>query len=234
MACILAAVAVGGTLVSCSKTSIPSAPGPALGSIVLSESFEESPDSLASLYAQVSYAPNWGLMTITDSAAHTGKQSLTSDSNCVGIKGTIGMEVEDSTVGLQFYLMAKRPEEINLNAGLAQLGSAGNGLFAFVAMGIDKSDSFTCLYQQQPYNGNSGTGVIQKNVVPLGFNKWYKCNIEFNYTNDTATYFLNGAVVYKVNFGGLGGISELFAMRDSLGSQGPKDYYLDDITVYQK
>jgi hypothetical protein len=231
---MVAAAALGTITLSCSKKSSPIGPVIPAGGVIFNEGFEEHPDSLGLLYAQVSYASNWGLMTITDSAAHAGKQSLTCDSNCTGIKGTIGTEIEDSTAGIQFYLMAKKPEETDFSAGLAQLGSAGNGLFAFVGMGIDKSDSFTCFYQQQPDNGNSGTGMIQKNVVPLGFNKWYKCNIEYNYGNDTATYFLNGAVVYKVDFGGMQAISDFFAIRDSLGSQGPKDYYLDDITVYKK
>ena len=61
-------------------------------------------------------------MTITDSAAHTGKQSLTSDSNCIGIKGSLGSQIEDSTAGIQFYLMAKKPEETDFIAGMAQTG----------------------------------------------------------------------------------------------------------------
>lgn len=236
--CALVAVAMGGIIMSCNKNSNPAAPGPAPGpgDVVYSEGFEESPDFLGLLYVQINYATNWGLMTITDSAAHTGKQSLTSDSNCIGIKGSLGSQIEDSTAGIQFYLMAKKPEETDFIAGMGQSGSAPNGLYSFVGMGIDKSDSFTCLYQQSPYNGTSdtNTGVIKKNVVPLGYNQWYKCNIEYNFNDDIATYYLNGAIVCKLKPGGFYGMGQFFAMRDSLGKQGPKEYYLDDVTVYKK
>jgi len=100
-------------------------------------------------------------------------------------------------------------------------------------MGIDKSDSLWYTLQKSD-NPQADSDLVYKNFAALEFNKWYKCAIEYDFNLQKATYFLNGLVVYTRSAPGIHVLDMFITMRDELGSQGPKDYFIDDITIYKR
>ena len=211
----MAAVATGGIIVSCTEKNNPSGTTVTPRNVIFSENFEGNADSVLANYMPL--VPGQAKMPITNAIAFSGKQSLTSDSDNTGIKDFIGTPIEDSIAGIEFYLYAAAPQEIDFIAGMAQSGSAANGLSMLLGMGIDKSDSLK-LYYQQTYPDP----LIEKNLAPLGYKKWYKCNVEYDFNDSMLTCSLNDAVVYKQPASSPMQISHFVAMRDSIGSQGPR------------
>ena len=220
--CILAMVAIGAMLIRCNSASPTSSPS--FANVLLSEGFESD----AALSA-LTFAPGWGNMSKSTAHAHSGKYSLTSDSNQTGIKEPFDL-IADSIAGLQFYLMATTAEHINFFGALARSGSAWNGLYAILGLGISQSDSLMYVYQYAP---NDSTNE-QKCFAPLQFNKWYQCNVEFNFTTSVLTYSVDGKVVGTKNTDNMMMLGLFVTTRDNLGSQGPKGYYMDDVTIYKK
>ena len=224
--CAIAAVALGGLLICCDKKDASSAPPAPERNAVLSEGFENG----ISDYMQVTYAPEQGLMSVSTNYAHSGTHSLTSDSNNTGIRKSLDDPISDSIAGLEFYLMAKKAERTNFVAVIARSGSSANGLYTILGMGIDKSDSLKYIYEYQP----DDTSNEHKNFAALEYDKWYKCNIEYDFNDSTVTYFLDGRIVHTRSTPNLIALTSFVIMRDSLGSPGPKDYYVDDVTIYKR
>ena len=224
---IAAVVAVCGITITCNKDSGTTVPQ---RTVVFSEGFEEANLSDAG-YMQVTYATGQGMMSISTNAAHSGKSSLTSDSNNTGIRKSLNDAISDSIAGLEFYLMAKKAEHINFFAAIARPGSSANGLFTIMGIGIDKSDSLKYIYENEP--GDSVNNE-HKNFAALVFNKWYKCNIEYDFTNAILSYYVDGTVVYTKSAPNPMSLQMFVAMRDSSGSQGVKGYYIDDVTIYKR
>jgi hypothetical protein len=221
-------------VVSCSKKT----PNPVTppddqppGNVILSEGFEGDSTYLDSNnYRQITYDPAQGRMSISTQHAHSGKSSLTSDSNNTGIKKGISPSIDDSIAGLQFYLMATKLAHTNFLAAICKPGSSANGLFTIIGMGIDKSDSLKYVYENAP-----GDPINEhKNFAALTLNKWYKCKIEYDYSDTTLTYFLDDATVYTRTAPSPMTLQTFVVMRDSLGAQGPSGYYVDDIIVYKR
>jgi hypothetical protein len=223
-------VAAGAVLIfmGCNKQTDPAGPIPPARSVIFSEGFETD---LAN-YSQVTYMPGWSIMSISTAAAHASSaQSLTSDTNLSGIKRAFYPGIEDSIAGLEFYLMAKQAGQTDFYVALATSGSSFNGLFTIMGMGIDKSDSLWYIYENTPTDSAS---MEHTNFAPLGFNIWYKCNIEYEFSTSTLTYSLNDSVIHTRTVPTTNAIPLFVAMRDSVGAQGPKEYYIDDVTVYKR
>ena len=225
---VICLVALSAAIIMCNNpdgvTGID--PGFPPGTMMLSEGFETDTAQLL----QYTYAPGWGIMSRTMDHAHTGKYSLTSDSNRTGIKKYFDDNIIESVAGLQFYLMATKAEQINFYAAIARSGSAWNGLYTIFGMGISKSDSLEYFCQYAPDDSTNE----QKCFAPLQFNKWYQCRIEYDFTTKTLTYLLDGTVVGTKSTPYVSSLSMLVTIRDESGSPGLKGYYIDDISVYRK
>lgn len=225
---IFATIAMISILFGCnSKSNNPQAPTDPNRNVLLTENFET--DLLK--YQQVTYMPGWGMMSISAQAAHSGTHSLTSDANLTGIKKRLDAEIQDSIAGLEFYIMAKKGEQINLFAALCQSGSSFNGLFTIMGMGISKSDSLYFVYENTPTDSAT---MKHQNFAALQFNKWYKCNIEYDFNTSILNYYLDGAVVGTLTVPQAGTLPLFVVLREDLISQGAKEYYIDDVTIYKK
>jgi hypothetical protein len=228
MVCTMAAAALCAIAVSCGKkdTNPVKPPDQPLGNVILSEGFEGD----LSNYRQITYAPEQGLMSISTQHPKTGSGSLTSDSNNTGIKKLLEPSINDSIAGLQFYLMATQTSHTNFIAALCKPGSSANGLFAIYGMGIDQSDSLKYVFENAP-----GDIINEhKNFAALTLDKWYKCKIEYNYTDTTLTYFLDNDTIYTRTAPNPMTLQIFVVMRDGLGAQGPSGYYIDDVTIYKR
>lgn len=195
------------------------------GKVILSEGFEGNLEN----YNQVTYHPEDGKMSISTQYAHSGKGSLTSDSNYTGIKTRIDPALDDSIAGVQFYLMATKASQTNLLVAICKPGSSASGLFTIIGMGIDKSDSLKYVYESAP--GDSANSVY-KNFAALTFNKWYKCKIEYDFPNSNLIFYLDDGIVHQQKTENPLFLSYFAAMRDGLGAKGPSGYYIDDLAIY--
>jgi hypothetical protein len=221
------AVAISGMIVECKNNNGPIAPADiAPGNLILSEGFETD----LSNYKQVTYYPSEGMMSLSTQHARSGKGSLTSDSNNTGIKKVLDPSINDSIAGLQFYVMAAKTAHANFMAAMGKAGSSANGLLTIIGMGIDKSDSLKYVYENAPND------IINehKNFAALTLNKWYKCKIEYDYSDTTLTYYLDDAVVYTRTAPSPMTLQIFIVMRDDLGAQGLSGYYLDDVRVFKR
>ena len=216
------ALAICAMVLSCDKNN----PVQPLGNVIFSEGFEGG----LSNYRQVSYYDQDGMMSISTKYARSGKGSLTSDSNNTSIQRTMDPAITDSIAGLQFYLMATSAAQTNFIAAICLPGSSSNGLFTIFGMGIDKSDSLKYVYEKAP----NDIANESKTFAALKFFKWYKCKIEYNYSDTTLTYYVDDAVVGTRNAPSPMSLQRFVVMRDGLGAQGPAGYYIDDVTIYKR
>ena len=188
-------------------------------------------------YMKIYNPAAYGWMSVTTKAAHTGAYSLTSDSNNTGLRKWLDSPISDSIAGLAFYLKASQSGKTDFFAAIVTMGtSAGmldNGFSTVLGMGIDKSDSLWYTFQKYD-DPQADSDLIRKNFAPLEFNRWYKCAVEYDFTAKTLTYFLDGAVVFTRSAPGIRKLDMFITYRDGLGAQGPKDYFIDDITIYKR
>jgi hypothetical protein len=221
------AVVISGMIVTCNKEGGPAAPVDKVpGTIILSEGFEGD----LSNYRQVTYQAGQGMMSIATQHARSGKGSLTSDSNNTSIKRMISPSIDDSIAGLQFYLMATKPAHTDFFAALCKPGSSANGLYTIIGMGIDTSDSLKYIYENMP-----GDPINEyKKFAAFTLNKWYKCKIEYNYSDTTLTYFLDNDTVYTRTAPSPMTLQIFIVMRDGLGAQGTSGYHIDDVAIYKR
>jgi hypothetical protein len=236
--CVVAALAVYGIVVRCNSNSGPiTTPIAPPRHVILSEEFEGTNLDSAG-FRQAYRGPDYGWMYITTNAAHTGTYSLTSDSNKTGIRKLLAVDqfINDSIAGLEFYCMAATAGQTEFYAAFGQGGnSAGmlpNGWQTVFGMGIDKSDSLWCMYEKYDYP-QADSDLVHKTCGALELNKWYKCTIEYDFAAMVLTYYLDNAPVYSRS-APQRTIEEFVVYRDTVGAQGPKDYFIDDITIYKR
>ncbi|MBN2036561.1 MAG: hypothetical protein JW768_07440 [Chitinispirillaceae bacterium] len=235
---IIAAVAVCGIVVTCdNENSSPTTPPPPQRHVILSEGFEGTNLDSAG-FRQAYRGLDYGWMSITDKAAHTGSYSLTSDSNKTGIRKLLAVDqfITDSIAGLEFYLMAKEAGQTEVYAAFGQGGnSAGmlpNGWQTVFGMGIDNTDSLWCMYEKYDYP-QADSDLVHKTCGALALNKWYKCTIEYDFAAMVLTYYLDNVPVYSRSAPNRT-IEEFVVYRDTLGPPGPTDYFFDDVTLYKR
>jgi len=222
------AVALSGMVVKCSNPAGPAVtpPDKAPGTIILSEGFEGD----LSEYKQLTYLPGQGMMSLSTQKTRWGKGSLTSDSDNTSLRRPLDPSIDDSIAGLQFYLMATRASHTNFTAGLCKIGSSANGVYAFYGIGIDRSDSLNYIFQNAPNDPINE----QKNFAALALNKWYKCKIEYNFSDTTLTYYLDNTLIRTMPAPSPLTIGAFVAMRDSAGAQGASGYYIDEVSIYKR
>lgn len=100
----------------------------------------------------------------------------------------------DSIVGMEYYLMATSSAKTNFIAFLGKEGGSIRNSAYYVGIGFDKSDSIKILW-----TSNAVAAQENQNVAPITFGKWYKCTVEYNILNYTATYYLDNKVVGKTS-----------------------------------
>jgi hypothetical protein len=141
--------------------------------------------------------------------------------------------IDTGVIGAEFYIMAQSSARTNFIAFLGKdAGSSRNSMW-YCGMGFDKSDSVKYVYSTElTVNEQS------KNVAAIQFNHWYKCAIEFRFSDTTATYWLDGARVgeQKLVFTKIVPIGyDMFVVyRNAAGANGPAKYYLNDWAVFTK
>ena len=179
----------------------------------------------------------YGWMSVSTKAAHSGNSSLASDSNNTGLRRWLDDPISDSIAGLEFYLMAKSAGHTDFFAAIVTMGTSagmlGNGFSTLLGMGISKSDSLWYAFEKWG-NPQPDSDLVHKSFAALEFNKWYKCTIEYNFATKQVTYFLDNTAIFTRNAPGFRMLDMLVTFRDGLGEQGPKDYYIDDISVYKR
>lgn len=206
--------------------------------VIISEGFEGN--NLDSVGFRKAYrGDDYGWMSITNKVGHNNSSySLSSDSNNTGIRQllTVDQFIKDSIAGLEFYLKATSAGQSNFYAAFGQGGnSAGmlpNGWQTVFGMGISKSDSLWYMYEKYSYP-QADSDLVHRNFEELKLNKWYKCNIEYDFSKGKLNYYLDNSIVFSKT-APKRTIEECIVFRDTLGKQGPKDYYLDDFTVYKR
>jgi len=139
--------------------------------------------------------------------------------------------VMDSIVGMEYYLMAKSSAKTNFIAFLGKEGGSIRNSAYYVGMGFDKSDSIKMLW-----TSNTVAGQENKNLSPIVFGKWYKCNVEYNITNFTATYYIDNKVVgtpHVMPSLSTFGYNMFVVYRNEKGQDGMAPYYFNDVTLYK-
>jgi len=190
-------------------------------------------------------------MRATTEAAHSGKYSVTSDSNrtalVVKLEGILPNlynnpeinKINKGICGVEFYIMAKAKGGINFTLELGQYAGSSGGLSKSFGIGFDIFDSIKATH----YDADGGR--TDKMVEPIKLNYWYKCKIEINFNDSTATYYIDGNMVDqgKLPSREMYGIDKMLIFRGPLAQkgdeypecqEGPKPYYIDDIVLYTR
>lgn len=160
---------------------------------------------------------------------HPGSIFSTTNSTAQALSfSSIGSDPEyDSIVGVEFQLLARASAKTNFIAFLSkETGSRGSAYH--LGIGFDTSDSIKILW-------STGDVAAQedKNIAPIQFGKWYKCTIEYNITNQTATYFVDNKVVGTNIMPSTSGYNMFVVYRDDKGQDGMAPYYFNDFTLYK-
>ncbi len=136
----------------------------------------------------------------------------------------------DSIIGMEYYLMAKSSAKTNFIAFLGKEGGSIRNSAYYVGMGFDKSDSIKILWTH-----NAVAAQESKNVAPITFGKWYKCTVEYNVINYTASYYLDGKFVgtHVMPSVSTFGYNMFVVYRDAKGQDGMAPYYFNDFTLYK-
>lgn len=174
-------------------------------------------------------------MRITADAAHAGTHSITTDSNRTALLYYTDSRIEKGIVGAEFYIRANAAGQTNFTVEIGQNAGSSGGLGKAFGLGFDKTDSVKCTYY------DSYTGQNDKMLSAIQANRWYKCDVEVDFTAKTAAYFLDGAKVRTVGLPTqeMYGIDRVLVFRgmglvDLPNAEGPKPYFADDIVFYKK
>lgn len=142
----------------------------------------------------------------------------------------IGNDPEyDSIIGVEFQLLANASAHTNFVAFLSKETGSRSSAY-HLGIGFDKSDSIKILW-------STGDVASQedKNIAPIQFGKWYTCTIEYNTTNQTATYYIDkkaiGTNIMPSSI--TTGFNMFVVYRDASGQDGAAGYYFNDVTLYK-
>jgi hypothetical protein len=202
----------------------------------LSEGFEAGLSHWEGTY----YVGEWIYqMRITTDAARTETHSLTTDSNMTALihKEIAENRVESGTAGVEFYMMAGSLEQANFGVEIGQNPGSSGAVSPAFGIFFDPSDSIKCIiYCSFP------SVDTQTMIAPIQADHWYKCKVEVNMTNSTASFYLDDSLKHTEQIDSLGlmGVDVVLVYRGLYGknysssSEGVKPYYVDDITFYSK
>jgi hypothetical protein len=203
--------------------------------VIFSEGFESDLSAWEGLY-MVSDQEKYHQMRITADAAHSGKNSLTTDSNMTALYHVEDKRVETGTVGIEFYMMATTLEQANFGVEIGQNPGSSGKVSPSFGIYFDPSDSIKCTFF-------TAWPVVDRQtiVAPIQAGQWYKCQVEVNFEDSTVSYFIDDILkhtepIVAENY--FGGIERLLVYRGKYGKipldseEGVKPYYIDDITFY--
>jgi hypothetical protein len=197
------------------------------------EGFEGNLSAWKTEYVDILGDPTFPRMRITSDVAHTGTYSLTSDANRTALVYNFSKKLQDSIVGLQCYIMAKELGNTNFTVQLGQDAGSSGGLAKKFGFGFSPDNSVITIFYDD-YSGIDNTAV-----QTILLNHWYKCVVEVDFTTKVISYYLDDQLVHTATLPTMGmyGIDKLLAIRGfepTLGQDGTKKYYIDDIVLYRK
>jgi|WetSurMetagenome_2_1015567.scaffolds.fasta_scaffold166014_1 hypothetical protein len=195
----------------------------------------------------VTESDTFSRMRITTEAAHTGKHSITGDSNRTAIVYNVpqAQRVESGMAGIQFYIMAKAKGQANFTVELGENAGSSGGLGKAFGIGFDPNDSIKCKYFDFQASMFGKEKIADTMLRPIEVNHWYKCVIEVNITDSTVTYYIdNEKIRTQKIYTLIMGIDRALVLRDlkvdrpnyvtADCKEGPQQYYADDIVLYKK
>lgn len=181
-------------------------------------------------------------MRISSDASHTGKYSITADSNRTALLYKIEPRIETGVVGVQFYIMAKEEGDINFTVEMGKNAGSSGGLGKAFGIGFDPNDSIKC----KVFDMLGDTTVADSMIGPIERNHWYKCVVEIDFEAKTVVYYIDDVRVrkYPLPVSDMGFIDRLLVFR-GMGverpgyliincQEGAKQYFADDIVLYTK
>jgi hypothetical protein len=212
---------------------------PAGSTLIFGEGFGEGMAKWEGVY-MISSAEMYRQMRITTEAAHNGTHSVTTDSNMTALYHVEKEREETGTVGLEFYMKAKAKGGINFGVEIGQNPGSSGAVSPTFGIFFDPSDSIKCIFfTTWPAND------VQVMVAAIEPDHWYKCRVEVNLDDSTASYYIDDALKHTQKFSadiGLMGIDRVLVLRGKYGNplstpstsaEGTKPYYVDDIAFYK-
>jgi len=183
-------------------------------------------------------------LQITTEAAHSGKYSITTDSNHTALvyELTSDTRIESGIAGVQFYIMAKEKGGINFTVEIGKNAGSSGGLGKSFGIGFDPNDSIKCKY----YDMLGNVSVADSMISQIQLNHWYKCVVEVNFTTKKVNYSIDDALVLSKDLptSDMAHIDRLLVFRGATVDrpdyssvackEGVKQYYADDIVLYKK
>ncbi|MBN1760594.1 MAG: hypothetical protein JW863_19860 [Chitinispirillaceae bacterium] len=233
-------ILLSGVMIVCGMMVMTGCNDPVTGpsdnrNVIFSEGFEGTLAAWEGVY-MVNSEEMYRQMRITSDAAHGGNSSLTTDSNMTALYHREGERFETGTVGVEFYLMATATGKANFGVRMGQNPGSSGAVSPSFGIEFDPSDSIKCIFfTTWPAND------IQTTIAPIQPGKWYKCQVEINCEDSTATYYIDDKKVHTQTYTediGFYGIDQLLVFRGKYGKipldseEGAKPYYVDDITFY--
>jgi hypothetical protein len=195
----------------------------------------------------VTESDTFSRMRITTEAAHTGKHSITGDSNRTAIVYNIPQpqRVESGMAGIQFYIMAKKTGKANFTVEIGENAGSSGGLGKAFGIGFDPNDSIKCKYFDFQASMFGFPKFADSMLKPIDLNHWYKCVVEVNIADSTVNYYLDDVkVLTRKVYTPIMGIDRALVLRDvqverpgyisDPCTEGPQQYYADDIVLYKK
>ena len=238
---------VMGALTGCnnpaSEEQSDNPPVPAGVNLIYSDGFGGDLSDWETNY-MITVGDNYPHMRITRDAVHSGKYSVTTDSNRTALLYSLlpAERVETGIAGVQFYIMAKEKGGANFTVEIGQNAGSSGGLGKAFGIGFDPNDSIKCKY----YDMLGSVAIADTMLSPMQLNQWYKCAVEVDLTVGTVTYYIDDVKVLSkaLPTQDMMGIDRLLLYRGLYVEradysivdckEGPKQYYADDIVFYKK
>ena len=192
----------------------------------------------------ITVGDNYPHMRISTDAAHTGKHSITSDSNKMALQFSLDdtVSIRTGIAGVQFYIMAKELGQANFTVEIGKNAGSSGGLGYAFGIGFDPNDSIKCKH----WDMLGSESVHDSMVAPIQLNHWYKCSIEIDFSTRTVTYSIDDASITMdlPQAADMSKVDRLLVFRGTevtrsgygmtMCTDGAKQYYADDIVFYKK
>ena len=182
-------------------------------------------------------------MQQTTAAFHSGKNSITADSNRTALLYSLSDErsVDQGIAGVQFYIMANEKGQTNFTVEIGKNAGSSGGLGKAFGIGFDPNDSIKC----KAYDMLGSEQVGDFMVAPIELGHWYKCVVEVDFTAKKVRYTIDDMNhTIDLPSSDMSKIDRLLVFRGQTTerpnyssvdcAEGKKQYYVDDIVFYKK
>jgi hypothetical protein len=242
---VKAAVLIGASIfLTCSVPNLLGNSDPAplgkegMGTVILAESFGGNLSRWDATFmaGMGEYYPR---MRTTKEVVHSGTHAITSDTSRCALASTIPADkiIRSGKARLEFYLTAKSLGAANFTVEIGQNAKGIGGLEKNFGLGFGRNDSLKCTY----FDFTDSIPRRDSMMMPIAVGHWYKLAVEIDYSAKTVSYEIDDTAVRTIPartedliidrilaFRGL----DPDAPDDS--PSGRKDYFLDDLILYQK